>query len=91
MDGRLELSRSLERDRVTRLVGTLVDPESPSAESQHLRHERKRIQATSLIKSREDLILAANFDKVSYPQAQRSALPPLLRSGAPRPGIPNFS
>jgi hypothetical protein len=57
-------------DGVTRLICTLVDPESLATEREHFWHERKRIQRASGIERTKNLLFAPNLDELADAQIE---------------------
>jgi hypothetical protein len=54
------------KNRVARLVGSLIDLKSLPAKSEHLWHKRHAIEASIAIESIQDFILAANFYPIAH-------------------------
>ena len=81
VDGAFHAPHAGGRDRVAEFVSNLLDGHLATAELQHLRHERQRVQFTVLVERGEDLRLRADLNDVADPQAQDAPVPVRLHSG----------
>jgi hypothetical protein len=68
MDRALNAPAADWKDGIAGLMRAFINLKLLSTKRDHLRHERHPIQATSAVKSAEDLFLAANLDPITNAQ-----------------------